>query len=709
MFFGVINSNEELKYWIVDDKNIIIASESNTHEEVPQWIIDKWQNIINILAELLDIPAALIMKADEPYMEVYLASQTEGNPYRPGARDRMDGLYCETVIKAKKKLLVLNALEDDQWNANPDVKLGMISYLGYPINYPNHKPFGTICVLDKKANGYNTTFEHLMIQFKDIIELDLKMLQEYQKQKDIFDKTVSGSVTSTSQALEQVFSNKRLLIKIVNRLPNLFICLINTDLTIAFVAGHYFVENANVNESLIGQSIEYVFGKAAKNMKSGFNRVLQGKSTFFETNFNNRFHHYHIMPFPDSADQTQQFLVVVEDVTDQRNLAVSAMDREKKLKEAQKIAHLGHWELDLKVNELTWSDEVYRIFGLEPQQMKATYADFLSYIHPEDREKVNVAYTSSIAAKRSYDIIHRLQLKSGEIKYVNEKCVTEYDNKGNPIRSIGTVLDITDRIIAEKVIQKKNRELKRLNEEYRMAKEKAEESDQLKTRFLQNVSHEIRTPLNGIQGFSEILADNTLTDENRKSYSDIVGSSCQQLVHIMEDIMEISQLETQKSFAMKKRVCVNDIMHDLFAGYNFIASQKKIRLKLKPGLTDHQSIIYTDGYILHRILSILIENALKYTFEGQIEIGYTLQRNKLELYVKDTGIGISLEDQKNIFERFYNVGDSARFGGLGIGLAIAKENTKLLGGDIRVESEEGSYSHFFVVLPYTPVPHEDAS
>ncbi len=689
------------------EKQVTNTHKLNMRDDVPQWIMDKWQNIINILAELMNIPAALIMKLDEPYMEVFLASQSEGNPYRQGARDHMDGLYCETVITSQGKLLVPDALADLHWKNNPDIKLGMISYLGYPINYPDHQPFGTICVLDRKANAYSSTFEHLMVQYKDMIELDLKMLQEYQRQKALFSKSEFLSVNSASQALEQVFFNKRLLLKIVNSLPDLFICLVNADRTINFHAGHYFLKRSHVEDSLIGLSLEVVFGKAAKRLMSCFKTLLAGNSKGFEINHKNQFHHYLVMPFSDPAERDLQYLVVVEDITNQRTLELGLLDREEKLKEAQKMAHLGHWELNLKMNELTWSDEVYRIFGLEPQQMKATYSDFLSYVHPEDRARVNTAYMSSVSKKLPYDIIHRLQLKSGAIKYVNEKCMTQYDAKGKPIRSIGTVLDITDRIKAEKLIQENNRELKRLNEEYRIAKDRAEESDQLKTRFLQNVSHEIRTPLNGIQGFSEILADNSLTAENRKSYSEIVGSSCQQLVHIMEDIMEISQLETQKAFAIKKGVCINDIMHELYASNHFIANQKNIQLRLQNGLNDVQSFTYTDGYLLHRVMSILIENALKYTFKGHIDFGYSLEQTKLEFYVKDTGIGISPDQQKNIFDRFYNIGDGATFGGLGIGLSIARENTKLLGGNIRVESKEGAYSHFFVNIPYAPVPDQE--
>ena len=124
---------------------------------VPVLIIDKWQNIVNILAKLASVPVALIMHVDLPYIEVYRSSKTVDNPYEVGDKERLigSGLYCETVIKNNAKLLVPNALKDKDWDKNPDIKLNMISYLGFPLLWPNGEAFGTICILDIKENKYS--------------------------------------------------------------------------------------------------------------------------------------------------------------------------------------------------------------------------------------------------------------------------------------------------------------------------------------------------------------------------------------------------------------------------------------------------------------------------------------------------------------------------------------------------------------------------
>jgi len=146
--------------------------------EISEPTLDNWQSIVDILAEILAIPAALIMKKDDPHIEVLVSSRSKGNPYHPGERERLwgSGLYCETVIKSEDKLLVPDALADDHWKDNPDVKLNMISYLGFPIIQPDGEPFGTICVLDNKENSYSETFEKLLLKFRDLIQASIEII-----------------------------------------------------------------------------------------------------------------------------------------------------------------------------------------------------------------------------------------------------------------------------------------------------------------------------------------------------------------------------------------------------------------------------------------------------------------------------------------------------------------------------------------------------
>jgi len=146
--------------------------------ELPADILENWQEIANILAEMIGIPAALIMRYVDPVIEVFVSSDNPDNPYHPGDTENLfdSGLYCERVIKTVDKLHVPNALADPEWEHNPDVKLNMISYLGFPIRLPDNKPFGTICVLDTKNNDYSESTEKLMLKFRGLIESHLEIL-----------------------------------------------------------------------------------------------------------------------------------------------------------------------------------------------------------------------------------------------------------------------------------------------------------------------------------------------------------------------------------------------------------------------------------------------------------------------------------------------------------------------------------------------------
>ena len=149
----------------------------NSLDEIPQSFISKWQNIVDLLAKIIGIPAALIMKVENDYMEVFISSKSENNPYHVGHKEHLNGLYCETVIKSQNRLKVINALKDEKWDKNPDLKLGMVSYLGFPINFPDGEPFGTICVLDRNENNYSEEYEQLLDQFRRVVELDLAIIK----------------------------------------------------------------------------------------------------------------------------------------------------------------------------------------------------------------------------------------------------------------------------------------------------------------------------------------------------------------------------------------------------------------------------------------------------------------------------------------------------------------------------------------------------
>ena len=242
--------------------------------------------------------------------------------------------------------------------------------------------------------------------------------------------------------------------------------------------------------------------------------------------------------------------------------------------------------------------------------------------------------------------------------------------------------------------------------ELEIAKEKAEESDRLKTAFINNMSHEIRTPLNGITGFINILQDYDVSDDQKKEYFDIIKKSSDRLIATVTDIMDISRIEAGEVKVTKSEVSINEILDEQYKFFYHQAQSKGLELIYKPTISDNESRMITDKHKLEGIMTNLIKNAIKFTEQGKIEFGCHRKKEKgkelLEFYVKDTGIGIPENRIHAIFNRFEqaDIEDTRVFEGSGLGLAIAKSYVEMLGGEIGVKSKEGEGSTFTFTIPY---------
>jgi len=261
---------------------------------------------------------------------------------------------------------------------------------------------------------------------------------------------------------------------------------------------------------------------------------------------------------------------------------------------------------------------------------------------------------------------------------------------------------MVDDIKESKLIELENEKIKLLNRELEMSKLSAEENNSLKSVFISNLSHEIRTPMNGIIGFANLLNDSCLTEEERQEYTSIIINSSNQLLRIIDDIIAISRLESKQEKVFTEKVCINHLLSELHSIFRLKTEENEITLYLRKDLPDEDSVILTDGSKLSKILSNLLDNAMKYTPSGYIEFGYKLLDESLEFFVADTGLGIDIEQQEKIFERFTQEENKIfrSRNGLGLGLSIAKENAELLGGNIRVSSQSGKGTTFYVKIPY---------
>jgi PAS domain S-box-containing protein len=265
--------------------------------------------------------------------------------------------------------------------------------------------------------------------------------------------------------------------------------------------------------------------------------------------------------------------------------------------------------------------------------------------------------------------------------------------------------DVTSLMEAELKLKQTNDILSATNKDLVIAKEKAEESNNLKSAFLQNLSHEIRTPLNAISGFAGMLGKPDLTDNKRDSFVKIIQNSSTRLLEIVSDILTISSLETKQEKVNMTEFNVNEILIELLTIFKQQASGGNIALYSRQSLDNTRAIISSDRVKIYRIINNLVSNSLKFTHDGHIEFGYELKGDFLEFYVKDTGMGIAPENIEVIFERFNQASGAihAEYGGTGLGLAISKGFVELLGGDIRVTSEQGVGSEFYFTIPYNPV------
>jgi len=244
-------------------------------------------------------------------------------------------------------------------------------------------------------------------------------------------------------------------------------------------------------------------------------------------------------------------------------------------------------------------------------------------------------------------------------------------------------------------------ERKKMIRDILAAKEKAEESDRLKSAFLANMSHEIRTPMNGILGFADLLKQPRLTNEEQQLFISIIEKSGQRMLNIINDLINISKIESGQMEVWYTDTNINEQIEFLYNFFTPEIRQKDIKLITTCPLPFSKSVIKTDREKLYAILTNLVKNAIKFTQKGSIEFGYQATTNHVLFYIKDTGIGIPENKQKAIFERFVQVGFNRqkKHEGAGLGLSISKAYVEMLGGKIWLESEEGKGTSFYFTLP----------
>ena len=331
----------------------------------------------------------------------------------------------------------------------------------------------------------------------------------------------------------------------------------------------------------------------------------------------------------------------------------------------------------------------YSLIGYDQDEYNS--ADPESLIHPDDRDYMTKR-TEALAKSGFYQGELRLKHKNGNYVILSTRSVSVRNDNGETIGSLTVSRDITS--------------LKRVQEDLVKANVEAETSNRLKSSFLANISHEIRTPLNAVVGFSNLLLSNDITNEAKEEYIEHINHNSERLLQIIGDIIDLSRLESSQIEITYEEASVNEIVNEVADETRRLIkrNEKSIILNIRSLLGDDVDLIFTDHVWLKRVLNHLMDNAVKFTLEGSIELSYERRGEDLFFKVRDTGIGISEENLGYIFEGFrQEIGGHQRpFEGLGIGLTLAKEVVERMGGKIYVHSQKGVGSEFSFSIPYRP-------
>ena len=457
--------------------------------------------------------------------------------------------------------------------------------------------------------------------------------------------------------------------------------------TTAEQVGGYILSSADYAKRFVYSDDIQVVGeeirKAIETTDPGFNRQLEHRMLYSDGTMGYITVRFFILK--DDKGNTIKTYGVNQDITGRKNMEVELIDSEIRYHDLFENSSEFLYTLDLKGSFTDVNKAAQALTGYPKSELLKT--NFRDYTQKKDHRNLFCTLSNIYkTGKPVHDFPVEAIIKDKSIKYF-ETSLTLLKKGDQIIGFHGSSKDITER--------------KRAEEELIRAKEKAEAGNRLKTAFMNNISHEVRTPLNGILGFSNLITQPDITDDEKVEYYSHIKTSSNRLLSTIDNYMDSSLIASGTMEVNRKPMDLHPMLYQLRDQFQPLCAIKDLEYHLEiPGKTERITL-YSDAELLRKALSHLLDNAVKFTAKGEITVGYAIKPGVLEFFVKDTGSGISKEAQTRIFESFVQeeLLHTRGYEGSGLGLSIAQGLVRLLGGELRVESEKGAGSTFFFTLP----------
>jgi two-component system, sensor histidine kinase and response regulator len=545
-----------------------------------------------------------------------------------------------------------------------------------------------------------TIFDQLQAK-QPIIDTEVEMLR-----KDGTSIIASVSVSPKMDKMGQVVESRSVILDLTERkefekrLRQYAAIVAASKDHISFLDKNYIYQAVNSAylqshgleyDDIVGKSVGDLLGsKVFNNIKGNLDLCLKGETVNFQSWFDFSVRGKRWMDvsyFPQFRDNGEVGGIVVtsRDSTDRKDLADKLQESEERFQISSRFANIGVWDWDIITGHLHWSEQIAPLFGYELGEIETTYDNFLAAVHHEDRKFVETSVNACVEHKADYNIEHRINRHDGAVRWLSEQGDVLRGENDSPIRMLGVVRDITAR--------------KLLESDLRKAKLQAEVANRTKGQFLANMSHEIRTPMNSITGMAYLALQTDLTATQRR-YLEKIAASTTALLRIINDVLDFSKIDADKLELENIAFDLDQLLIQLADLTMAKGEQKGLEILISVP-QEVPAVLIGDSTRLTQILTNLCENAIKFTEKGEILIAVAVVKVEkgevtLRFDIRDTGIGMSLEQSNQLFKPFKQVDASTtrKYGGTGLGLSISRRLVEMMAGSVSVESMLGEGTTF---------------